>query len=69
MLEADKKPTILPEGFTLPENALPAILPTDVGSLTALLHAQQRAHDASKLKALNYISYLFEQFILARHRL
>jgi transposase len=68
MLETAQKPTILPHGFSLPEIALPAVLPTDVGALTALLYAQQQAHDASKLKALNYISYLFEQFILARHR-
>jgi transposase len=62
------EPSILPLGFTLPEVTLPAVLPNDIDSLRALLHKQQKAHDAVKLKALNQISYLFEQFVLLRHR-
>ena len=69
MPEATQKPSILPKGFTLPEIALPAVLPTDVAALTALLHSVMQAHDASNLKALNYISHLFEQFLLARRRM
>lgn len=68
MLETAEKPLILPKGFTLPAIALPAVLPTDVVALTALLYAQQQAHDASQAKALDYINYLFEQFLLARRR-
>lgn len=69
MPEASKNPSILPQGFTLPEITLPAVLPTDAAALTALLHSVLQKHDASNLKALNYISYLFEQFLLARHRM
>lgn len=59
----------LPKGFSLPEIVLPAVLPTDVAALTALLHAQQQAHDASNAKAFAYIAHLFEQFLLARRRM
>lgn len=69
MPEAAEKPSILPKGFTLPEITLPAVLPTDVAALTALLHSVLQKHDASNLKALNYISHLFEQFLLARRRM
>ena len=69
MLEAAKNPSILPKGFTLPEITLPAVLPTDAAALTALLHTVLQKHDASNLKALNYISHLFEQFLLARRRM
>ena len=69
MLETAENSTILPTGFTLPEITLPAVLPTDVAGMTALLHSIIQAHDASNLKALNYINHLFEQFILARHRM
>ena len=62
------EPSILPLEFTLPEVTLPAVLPNDIDSLRALLYTQQKAHDAVKLKALNQISYLFEQFVLLRHR-
>ena len=69
MLEAAQYPSILPTGFALPEITLPAVLPIDVAGLTALLHSIVQAHDESNLKALNYISYLFEQFTLARYRM
>lgn len=69
MLEVAKNPSILPKGFTLPEITLPAVLPTDAAALTALLHSVLQKHDASNLKALNYISHLFEQFLLARRRM
>ena len=69
MSEAAKNPIILPQGFTLPQITLSAVLPTDAATLTALLHAVLQKHDAPNLKALNYISYLFEQFLLARHRM
>ena len=68
MHTASRKPFILPVKFTLPEPRLPQVLPTGDVALTALLHAQQQAHDESRLKALDYINYLFEQFILLRHR-
>jgi transposase len=69
MLETAENPSILPKGFALPEITLPAVLPTDVAALTALLHSVLQEHDASNLKALNYISHLFEQFLLARRRM
>lgn len=69
MLEAAENTSILPKGFTLPEITLPAVLPTDVAALTALLHSVLQEHDDSNLKALNYISHLFEQFLLARRRM
>ena len=62
------KPSIIPLEFTLPEVTLPPVLPTDIEALTALLHTQQQAHHAVKQKALNHISYLFEQFVLLRRR-
>ena len=68
MHSASRKPFILPVKLTLPEPRLPQVLPTGEVALTALLHAQQQAHDDSRLKALDYISYLLEQFILLRHR-
>jgi transposase len=68
MLETAENPSVLPAGFTLPEITLPDVLPADVAGLTALLHSIVQAHDESNLKALNYISHLFEQFTLARHR-
>ncbi|MHB8166764.1 MAG: IS66 family transposase [Sulfuricella sp.] len=52
----------------MPEVNLPPVLPTGEVALTALLYAQQQAHDESHLQALNYINYLFEQMILLRHR-
>ena len=69
MQKAAENTAILPKGFTLPEFILPAILPTDVAALTALLHSVMEVHAESNLKALNYISHLFEQFLLARRRM
>lgn len=69
MPEAVKPAAILPKGFSLPEIVLPAVLPTDVAALTALLYAQQQAHDASNAQAFAYIAHLFEQFLLARRRM
>jgi transposase len=68
MLSATPKPSVLPARFTLPEVSLPPVLPTGEAALTALLHAQQQAHDESHRQALDYINYLFEQMILLRHR-
>lgn len=62
------KPTILPLEFTLPDVDLPSALPTNVKALTALLHTQHQAHIEVKIKALNHIQHLYEQFILYRHR-
>jgi transposase len=69
MLETIEPPSILPTGFTLPEIVLPAVLPTDVAGLTALLHSVIQTHSASNQKARDYISHLFEQFLLARRRM
>ena len=69
MLSDAVKPSILPLEFTLPEVALPSVLPTDVAALTALLHEIHQAHTEVKRKALSNIQHLFEQFILSRHRL
>jgi transposase len=43
-------------GFTFPEFDLPPVLPTDVDSLTALLHSLIKSHDDVKLAALNHIA-------------
>lgn len=68
MLSSAPKPSILPARFTLPEVSLPPVLPAGEVALTALLHAQQQAHDESHRQALDYINHLFEQMILLRHR-
>lgn len=63
---------ISPPKFTLPVVDMPSVLPTDVTALTALLHAQQAAHqtavDSLHKQFGDHINYLIEQFILARHR-
>ena len=60
MLETVEKPSVFPlkstSGFTLPEFYLPPVLPTDVDSLTALLHSLIKSHDDVKLAALNHIA-------------
>ena len=66
MRETTEMPSILPQGFTLPELVLPAVLPTDVAGLTTLLHSVIQTHCESNQKARDYISHLFEQFLLAR---
>ncbi len=69
MLFSAANPTILPLKFTLPEVALPEVLPTDVAALTALLHSVMQTHNEVKLQAQGHIQHLFEQFILARYRM
>ena len=73
MLKIAEKPSAYPlnstSGFTLPEFDLPPILPTDVDSLTALLHALIKSHGEVKFAALGHISFLHEQIVLARRRM
>lgn len=73
MLETVEKPSVSPlistSGFTLPELVLPPILPTDVDTLTALLHSLIKSHDDVKLAALSHINFLHEQIVLARRRM
>lgn len=59
----------LPPRYSLPELALPAVLPTDAAALTALLHAVIAAHNDVKTQALSHMQHMMEQFILARHRM
>lgn len=66
---ATTKPTNLPPRYSLPELALPAVLPTDAAALTALLHAVIAAHNDVKTQALSHMQHMMEQFILARHRM
>ena len=72
MHSAAPEPSILHPEFILPEATLPAVLPTDVNALTALLHAQQQAHiaaiDSLGQQVRDYVNRLIEQLILARHR-
>lgn len=69
---AAAKHPILPPKFTLPEVTLPAVLPTDVAALTALLHEQHAAHnaavDAIGRQVRDYVNGIIEQMVLARHR-
>ena len=69
---AAAKHPILPPQFTLPESTLPAVLPTDVAALTALLHEQHAAHnaaiDAIGCQVRDYVNRIIEQMVLARHR-
>lgn len=73
MLETAKKPSVFPvnstSGFTLPEFVLPPILPTDIDTLTALLHSLIKSHDDVKYAALSHIDFLHEQIVLARRRM
>ena len=59
MLETVEKPSVYllnsTSGFTLPEFDLPPILPTDVDSLTALLHSLIKSHGDVKLAAFSHI--------------
>ena len=68
MHSATPNPLVLPVKFTLPKVSLPPVLPSGDAALTALLHAQQQAHESSHQEALDYINSLFEQIILLRHR-
>jgi transposase len=55
---------------------LPAELPDDIEALKALLRSQQAAHEAAHQQAIaqtldeamRHIDYLYEQFVLLRHR-
>ena len=73
MLKTVEKTSVYPlnstSGFTLPEFDLPPILPTDVDSLTALLHSLIKSHDDVKFAALSHINFLHEQIVLARRRM
>ena len=66
------KPAILPPQFTFTQPVLPAVLPTDVAALTALLHQQHAAHMASvdslAQQVRDYANRVIEQMVLARHR-
>ena len=66
---AAAKSSNLPPRYSLPELALPAVLPTDAAALTALLHSVIAAHNDVKTQALNHMQHMMEQFILARHRM
>ena len=78
MPAARKRPSIRIE-LTPPEvevPRLPADLPDDVEALKALLRSQQAAHEAAHQQAIaktldeamRHIDYLYEQFVLLRHR-
>ncbi|MFC3377046.1 IS66 family transposase [Rugamonas sp. CCM 8940] len=69
MPSAAIKPSSLPPRYSLPELALPAVLPTDAAALTALLHSVIAAHNDVKAQALGHMQHMMEQFILARHRM
>lgn len=55
--------------LALPEFALPAVLPHDRAALEALIQAQQQALDETRAQAQRHIDFLYEQFVLYRHRL
>lgn len=69
MPESPKKPFNFPQKYHLPELSLPTILPTDTAGLTALLHSMMASYEAVKIEAHGHYNDLFEQMILARHRL
>ena len=68
MYETVEKTSVLPlkstSGFTLPEFDLPPVLPTDIDSLTALLHSLIKSHGDVKHAALSHINFLHEQIVL-----
>lgn len=73
MRETVEKHSVSPlgstSGFTLPEFDFPSVLPTDVDSLTALLHLLIKSHGDVKHAALSHINFLHEQIVLARRRM
>lgn len=69
MPSATAKPSNLPPRYSLPELALPAVLPTDAAALTALLHSVIATHSDVKTQALNHMQHMMEQLILTRHRM
>ncbi len=77
---AAQKSSFLPPEISPSPFVLPVILPDDIATLKALLHAQQAAHEltmnnaiaaanAIKLEAQDYVQRMLEQLVLARHRL
>lgn len=73
MFKTVEKPSVFPvnftSGFTLPKFVLPPTLPTDIDTLTALLHSLIKSHDDVKYAALSHINFLHEQIVLARRRM
>ncbi len=55
--------------FELPNFALPDELPSDPAALIALMREQQAVIAAIRTRAQSHIDYLYEQFLLARHRM
>ena len=69
MHSATPKSLLLPERYTLPEVALPPVLPSgDDAAWAALLHTQHQAHTEVMQQAMGHIQYLLEQFVLLRHK-
>ncbi|KAG0279405.1 hypothetical protein BGZ97_009578, partial [Linnemannia gamsii] len=69
MLESAKEEFILPIDFALPEVTLPAVLPTDVAALTALLYRQQQAYEACQMEARNAISQARDEISQAHNEI
>ncbi|UAW63379.1 IS66 family transposase [Mycoavidus sp. HKI] len=69
MFESAEKEFILPIDFALPEVTLPAVLSTDVAALTALLHTQQQAYEASQMAARNVISQARDEISQAHNEI
>lgn len=63
------KSAILPVEFSLPEFTLPAVLPTSVGELTALLYAAVASQNDIRRTAQSRFQNLLEQIVLLRHRM
>ena len=55
--------------FELPEFALPDELPEDARALKALMREQQAVVAEIRAQAQRHIDYLYEQFVLYRHRM
>lgn len=69
MHSATPKSLFLPERYTLPEVALPPVLPSgDDAAWAALLHTQHQAHTEVMQQAMGHIQHLLEQFVLLRHK-
>ncbi len=69
MHSATPKSLLLPERYTLPEVALPPVLPSgDDAAWAALLHTQHQAHTEVMQQAMRHIQHLLEQFVLLRHK-
>ena len=69
MHSATPKSLLLPDRYTLPEVALPPVLPSgDDAAWAALLHTQHQAHTEVMQQAMGHIQHLLEQFVLLRHK-